>query len=241
MPVSRAVLVSRAIPSLVAAMCMLTAGCMTLDTRTNPSYSGPPVYSGTRVAAGYAGQTFYALNIPYFAFFTLDTALSLVADTVLLPFTIPEQIRWSERRQTEARTDIEQPSVILPPNQEAPEDTARRLFRACEPLARTLNNTYLDCYSANAKIEIVDEGEVVRTLTGTEYKEEIRPVMDAARGGTKFVRYADPTFERDGENVRITATRLDSELDGRTPIELIVGAGPDGGWRILEERSIGWQ
>ena len=227
--------------ALVLAVALVAAGCMTFDTRTNPSYDGPPAYSGTRLAASLFGQALYALNLPFAAFFGADVGLSFVADTVLLPLTIPEQLSWSTERANALRTDIQQNSVIVPPQNEAPGDTATRLFRACTSLVASMSRTYLDCYDATAKITVVDAERAPRTFTGSEYKEQIAAYFEAARGGASFVRYSDPVFTVEDDRVRIKATRLDSRLEERTPIVLIVGPSADGQWRILEERSVGWR
>jgi uncharacterized protein YceK len=228
--------------ALVVSLCTaLASGCMTFDTRTNPGYSGPPMYSGARTAAGNAGQAFTAFNLPFFAFFVIDTVLSTVADTLLLPLTAFEQSKWSEARERRQRIDIEQPSLVVPAANEDPLRTARRLFKACENLARNLNPTYTDCYALDAKIEITDEDGDVRTLNGLEYKAEVRKVLEARRGGTRFVRFLEPQYEVEGQRVRVRAVREDSGVQKRKPIEFVFGPGSDGGWRILEEKSPGWR
>jgi uncharacterized protein YceK len=219
----------------------LASGCMTFDTRTNPGYTGPPMYSGARTAAGNAGQAFTAFNLPFFAFFLVDTVLSTVADTLLLPLTAIEQSKWSEARERRQRIDVEQPSLVTPAAKEDPLRTARRLFKACENLARNLNPMYTDCYTIEAQIEIKDEDGDVRTLTGKEYKEEIRAVITARRGGTRFVRYLEPQFDVEGDRVRVRAVREESGIQERLPIEFVFGPGSDGGWRILEEKGPGWR
>jgi len=219
----------------------LTSGCMTLDTRTNPGYEGPPVYSGTRLALRNFQGAFYAVRPEIMAFFLADSVLSGVADTLLLPVTIGEQQTWSAARQLEARTDVEQPSLIRPAAKEDPILTAKRLYRACNSLARSFRDRFTDCYSIDAKIEILVDGNVDRTLTGIDYKNEIREVIAAKRGTTEYVRLDDPVYTREGANVLVTATRLDSEFDDPTEIQMLMGPDEEGAWRILEERSVGWR
>ena len=160
---------------------------------------------------------------------------------VLLPLTAIEQSRWSESRTNRARTDLEQPSLVFPAENEDPLRTARRLFRACENLARNLNPQYTDCYSISSKIELTDEDGETRSLDGKAYKDEVKAIILARRGGTRFVRYLDPQYELEGNRVRVKATREESGIQERTPIEFVFGPGEDGGWRILEERSQGWR
>ena len=78
-------------------------------------------------------------------------------------------------------------------------------------------------------------------MSAREYKDEIRAVMEAKKGSGRFVRFIDEKYEVDGDKVRIRATREDAGLEERTPIELLLGRGADGGWRILEEKSVGWR
>jgi uncharacterized protein YceK len=228
--------------ALSAALCAaLASGCMTIDTRRNPAYTGPPVYSGARTAASNAGQAFTAFNLPFFAFFVIDTGLSTIADTLLLPLTAFEQAEWSEARERRQRLDVEQPSLVVPAAKEAPLVTARRLFKACESLVRNLSPMYTDCYSVDSKIEVKDEDGDVETLTGKEYKEIVRKSINARRGGTRFVRYLQPEYLVEGQRVRIKAIREESGSEDRVPIEFVFGASSDGGWRILEETGPGWR
>jgi len=227
-----------------AAVLLVTAlvsGCMTFDTRTNPSYTGPPVYSGTRLAAAGFAAGFYAVDLQGMTFFGGDLPLSFVADTLLLPLTVVEQQRWGAERAERARLDVEQPSLIDPARGESAERSARRLFKTCENLAKNLRRLYADCYTLQAKIEIQEAGGAVRTLGGEEYKQEILTAMAPLQGTGEYVRYEDPVFELEEKNVRVRATRIDSQVDRRTPIEFLMGPCEDGGWRILEEKSIGWR
>jgi len=227
--------------STITLCIALTSGCMTLDTRTNPSYDGPPAYSGTRLALGNFRDAFLAVRPEFMAFFLVDSVLSGVADTLLLPITIGEQSRWSAARERAARTDLEQPSVIRPAKGEDPIRSANRLYRTCNNLLRNLRDRYTDCYTIEADIQIVVEGELVRTPAAIEYKNEIREALAPKRGTAEYVRWADESFEQEGDNVRVKATRVDSAYNDKTPIELLMGPGPDGEWRILEEKSVGWR
>jgi uncharacterized protein YceK len=220
----------------------LLCGCMTLDSRINPSYNGPPAYSGTRRAVGNIQAAFMAFSPFGMVFNTGDLLLCLVADTLLLPVTGFEQAKYSAERSSRARTDLEQPSLVFPAENEDPLRTARRLFKACENLARNMNPQYVDCYSISSKIEITEEdSDDTRSLTGQAYKDEVKAVILARRGGTRFVRYLDPSYELEGQRVRVKATREDAGIQERHPIEFVFGPGEDGGWRILEERSQGWR
>ncbi len=229
-------------PLLAALLCTgFASACMTIDTRSKPGYTGPPAYSGTRTAAARVQGAFQGFNLVGMVLNSVDVLLCVVADTFLLPITAFEQSKWSAARETRQRTDIEQPSLVFPADGEDPLRTARRLFKTCESLARNLNPQYVDCYSINAKIEVTDEDGDTRAVNGKEYKDEVKAVILARRGGTRFVRYFDPKYELEGNRVRVKATREESGFQERLPIEFVFGPGEDGGWRILEERSPGWR
>lgn len=229
-------------PLLAALLCICFASaCMTIDTRSNPGYSGPPAYSGTRTAAARVQGAFMGFNLVGILLNSVDVLLCMVADTFILPLTAFEQAKWSEEREQRARTDIEQKSLVFPAEGEDPLRTARRLFKTCESLARNLNPQYINCYSIDSKIEVTDEDGDTRTVNGKEYKEEVKAVLLARRGGTRFVRFFDPKFELEGNRVRVRATREESGFQERVPIEFLFGAGEDGGWRILEEKSPGFR
>jgi len=216
-------------------------GCMTFDTRSNPGYEGPPLYSGTRVAVANFRGAFLAVRPELMAFFLADSVLSGVADTLLLPITIGEQSTWTAARVRAARTDVEQPSVIQPAAREDAVRTAKRLYRTCNGLGRTFSDRFTDCYAVGAKIEILVDGQVERTLSGAEYKDEIRAALATKRGTTEYVRLENPTYAAEGANVRVKAKRLDSEFDDQTEVEMLMGPDAEGNWRILEERSVGWR
>ena len=216
------------------ALAAFALGCNTIDTRTNQGYRGPRTYSGTRVALSLAGSAFMRLNPPEVALWLGDAALSATADTLLLPITIPEQIRLNRETAQRLRTDVEQPGVLRPINDESPLNTAKRLFRECSSHVLNIKPELTDCYSIDAKIEL--DGE---ELTGAEYKTRLRAEYLPLRGGSSFVRLRDPDYEVREGSVLITARRLEADTQERTPITWIVGPGPDGVWRILEERSQG--
>ena len=230
-------------PTFAALLCICFASaCMTLDSRINPSYNGPPAYAGTRQAVGNLQGAFQQFDVFGMIFASADIVACLVADTLLLPLTAFEQSKYSASREKAARIDLEQPSLAFPAPNEDPLRTARRLFKACENLARNLNPQYIDCYSINSKIVVTDEDGDTREVNGKEYKEEVKTVILARRGGTRFVRYLEPQYELlENKHVRVKAIREDSGIQERHPIEFVFGPGDDGGWRILEERSQGWR
>ena len=76
---------------LVPLLALGLSACMTFDTRTNPGYGGPRVYSGVREDLALLRNAFLSLDLPLLFMFTLDLPLCLVADTALLPLTIAEE------------------------------------------------------------------------------------------------------------------------------------------------------
>ena len=162
--------------------------------------------------------------------------LCSAADTLLLPITIPEQIRRNERLEQSLRTDIEQPGVLREIGGERPINTAKRLFRECSSLVLNVKPQLTDCYSIEAKIEL-EGGE---ELSGAQYKEQLRSEFLALGKTGRFVRLVKPEYEEQGQNIAIDMQRLDSDKNESKPLHWLVGPGTDGQWRILEERGPGF-
>jgi uncharacterized protein YceK len=225
----------------LALLCVLTlAGCMTLETRRNSAYDGPRIYSGTRVSARSVGFGVVSLNLGLLLIYGLDLPFSFLADTALLPLTIREERERRAAHEEAVLAGEEAPTVSLVIEGADPLVNARQLFTACDNLLRSLRSALVHCYSVDAHIRIVD-GNEVRELKGIEYKREILAALDGNTAG-HFVSLSEPIFIPEGEDfVRITATRSSSFRRERAPIEWVVGPGPDGGWRILEETGPGWK
>lgn len=220
----------------IALLALTTSACMTIDTQTNKGYHGPLVYSGTRFDASTLGESFINLSIGGMMFALVDIPFSFLLDTVLLPVTIPRDSARSEKQAEEAQVTSERPSPVQPLADEAPLATAQRLFTACEKLLSHRDPHLADCYSIDAQIEL--EGQP--PLRGAEYKPLLRAGLERAVSAYQSLDWRDPAYAVEGERVRITAVRGSSTDPARTPLVLVVGAGSDGSWRIVQEQSIGW-
>ncbi|HXZ86417.1 MAG TPA: YceK/YidQ family lipoprotein [Myxococcota bacterium] len=218
-------------------------GCMTIDTRRDPSYHGPWVYSGVRkdgalldsVHEPNLGQEVGALLF-WSTFLAMDAPFSFLADTALLPITIPEDRKLDADKAREAQVNSERPSPIEPTPGEDALATARRLFATCAELLHDQDPHLSDCYSIDAQVELAGGG----SLRGSEYKQAVRAGIERNASAGRYVEWRNPTFSADGERVRIDATRASSVDPPRTAITLVVGPCADGGWRIVSETSIGW-
>src|SRR5262245_58199657 len=232
----------RAIQILRApALALALAGCMTIDTLSNRGYPGPYTYSGARSDLELIGQSFLGFNLPFMLVWIIDLPLSLVADTLALPATFPrEQKRLAEIEQRE-RVDIEQPALVTAVSGEAPEVTAERLFARCREAAKQQNDDLLDCYSIGARIALRPASGTAapRRLTGAQYKLELRRALADERYVGDTVDWADADFEREGDGVRVTATRSTARSAETHPESWLFGPCPDGGWRILEQDGAG--
>jgi uncharacterized protein YceK len=222
----------------VAALALLlcASGCMTVDTQLDKGYKGPRVYSGVRKDLRLMGPAFLNLSFGWVVITLFDLPFSLVADTLLLPVTIPRDLDRSKVEQEQARVDSERPALVHATAGEAPADTARRLFDACRALLRKQTPQLADCYSIEAVVSVTG----AQPLRGSAYKVELREAILRNRDEAIFIDWRDPVFEPEGERVRVRVTRRSSREPPETPLELAVGPGSDGGWRILEETSVGW-
>ncbi len=216
---------------------VLAAGTkvMTIDTQNDEDSGLPRTYSGVRKDLDILPGAFLSLSIPWFGLALVDFPFSLVADTVILPITIPREAERAKALAEEARVDSERPSVVKPLAGEATVDTAHRLFTACANLLHAQDPRLSDCYSVDAKIEITG-GE---SMSGADYKPLLRAGLARDASDGALVAWREPSFASDGERVRIGATRASSTSPTRLPVTLIVGPCPDGAWRILEEISPG--
>ena len=80
---------------IAAVVVPLLAGCMTIMTRQEPDVS-PRVYAGTILDLKCVVNP--ADTLPVIGWCVLDLPFSLVADTLLLPLTIPEQIALNRKK-----------------------------------------------------------------------------------------------------------------------------------------------
>ncbi len=224
--------------SLAGLLALLVgaSGCMSLDTQLNPGYKGTYVYSGVRKDLEIMGPAFLHLSFGWVMITLVDLPFSLVADTLFLPVSIG---RDGERaKRIEARTQVasDRPALVHAKDGEAPADTARRLFDVCRKLIRGQDDRLDDCYSVDASISLTG-GE---SLRGSEYKPRVREAIERERNEGISVDWREPAFEPEAERVRVRATRRSTHDPTTSAIEIVVGPGPDGGWRILEETSVGW-
>ena len=220
----------------LALLALGASACMAIDTQTNKGYKGPLVYSGTRYDSGLFGNALVNFDMGSMMFALIDFPFSFLVDTVLLPVTIPRDMARSNRATEEAQVASERPSPVQSRANEAPLATAQRLFAACEELLRDRDPHLADCYSIDAQIEL--EGQP--PLRGADYKPLLRAGLERAEATYQSLDWREAAYEVEGERVRITAVRGSSLNPARTPLVLVVGAGPDGSWRIVEEKSIGW-
>jgi hypothetical protein len=215
----------------------LALACSTIDTRTDEGYVGARTYSGARQALSLAKIAFLQVNPPFFALWVGDSVVSGLADTLLLPITIPEQIKQNRETVESLRTDVERPGVLRKIEGEEAIRTARRLFRECSSFVLNLDPRITDCYSIGAKIQLEESSE---EFTGAQYKLRLREEFAPLRGTGRFIRLKEPQFEEQPPNIVIRATREDSKEETRSPLTWVVGPGADGEWRILEERGAGF-
>ncbi len=217
----------------------MTAGCMTWDTRSDAGYDGPRLYSGTRVAAAQAGDQFMNLNLPWVLLFTLDLPLCLVADTLLLPWTIPEEVERREALDQKLQTGNERPSVIRVGPDTPPLEAATELFEECVERLERYDPLLTDCFSQDARV-FYEEGEP-RMLTGAEFKTRVRRALADFQRLGEFVTWRKPAFHEEGGRVRIDVDRSSSERGDLGRLSLVAARTADGGWRIVEVRGASWR
>jgi len=231
---------TRSTAALGLALCFLLApACSTVDTRTNAGYSGTRVYSGTAAALSSLGRALGSLRIDMFIMHMIDLPFSMVADTLLLPITIPEQGSRDVDLERLARVDTDVPSPFEFDPTLSRERNAEELFDACMALFLNLDPRLTDCYAVGANILTI-EGGVTTQMTGAEYKLRMRDSIARIEDTGNFVKYRNPVFTRADDEVRIEATRVSSFDNQRNPVSLLIGPSDDGEWRIQEEIGGRW-
>lgn len=123
---------------------------------------------------------------------------------------------------------------------ESLESQAAELFERYTTLERAFDPAVAELYSDDAYIEntrTYPTGEQRRLVVpAPRYKELIRRAMPLAAARQDRSTYSEITFKVEGERVRIRALRHSHLKDHTSPIELLVGPGPDR-WLIYEEIS----
>jgi len=205
---------------------------MTWDTRTNEHYEGPRPYSGTLADLKLMFTSFMGGGSFYFLTSAFDLPFSLLADTLLLPVTIPEEIARGAAVEHALRTDLEQPGPVRPIANVVPERNAEQLFESCVLLFQRLDPDVTDCYALDARV-ISADGQPVQ---GGDYKERLRQALTLLHRSGGFVAFHEARYHDEGERVRIEATLETSFMPERAAVVLWVGPGTDGDWRILAEQ-----
>jgi uncharacterized protein YceK len=227
---------ARAVGVVALALALASSlGCMTIDTQLDEDYEGSRVYSGVRKDLSILPDAFLDLSIPWLGIALVDLPFSALADTVILPVTIPREAERSGKVAEESQVATERPPVIQPIPGDASVDTAHRLFTECAKRLHDQDPHFADCYSIDAKVEVVGADPV----RGADYKQSLRGDLARDAHDGALVEWRDPTFASDGDKVRIAAKRASSTSPNRLPVVLVVGPCGDGGWRILEEISPG--
>lgn len=207
------------------------SGCMTIDTQTDEGYEGSRVYSGVRKDLTILPDALLSFAIPWVGIALVDLPFSALADTVILPVTIPAEAKRSANLEEEAQVATERPSVVTPAEGESAAAVASRLFDECARLLKAQDPHLADCYSIEAKVEIAGSP----AMRGADYKVALRESLRRDASDGVLVEWRNPSYAFDGTRVRVTAVSASTEQAARLPIALVVGPGDDGGWRILEE------
>lgn len=129
------------------------------------------------------------------------------------------------------------------PLQAAEEDrlaAVRAFFDRYQNLERNFDPELASLYHQDAVVWVtrIYSNGVVRQLKipGDVYQLAIRQSMDAAAEHGDFNEYSDIRVVPQADHVRIEATRYNLWRNYRSPYSAVVRRGPDGEWRIVEER-----
>ncbi|HVT58319.1 MAG TPA: hypothetical protein VHR45_07955 [Thermoanaerobaculia bacterium] len=119
--------------------------------------------------------------------------------------------------------------------------SAEALFDKYVELEHAFDPAIADLYADDAHIVsrkvYPDRPAEVRTYPASRYKQQLRRVMPIAKRNHDVSFYTAMTYTREGNRVRIKATRYAELKKFVSPLELLVGPGPGGTWLIYEELS----
>lgn len=118
---------------------------------------------------------------------------------------------------------------------------AKQLFTTYVARLNSFDPAVADLYADDAKIENTrtypDGTKRTATVPAAQYKAMLRDVMPKAKQSNDTSDFLGVNYTQAGEKVRIETIRFSTvKLEG-SPIILVVGAGADGKWVILEEYS----
>ena len=121
------------------------------------------------------------------------------------------------------------------------EKAAAQLFQRYVALSRAYDAGLAELFDDNAVIvnkRISPSGDVREmTLPAARYKMLLRKALPLARERGDRSTYSNVRYAREGERVRISASRYSELKKYTSPLVLVVGPAPGGRWLIYEEHS----
>jgi hypothetical protein len=120
-------------------------------------------------------------------------------------------------------------------------EDAKQCFDRYVALAAAFDPAVADLYADDANIQntrVTPDGEKrVMTMPAPAYKALIRQAMPLAKSRGDTSKYTDIKLAKEGDKVRVTATRYSELKKYSSPVSLLVGPDKDGTWLIYEELS----
>lgn len=118
---------------------------------------------------------------------------------------------------------------------------ATELFQRYVELGHAFDPAIVDLYSDDAVIRnrrVFPTGEVREIeIPVAQYKQLIVQVMPMAKEAGDIDEYSRVTYQREGEGVRVRATRYTKLKDYSSPVSMLAMPDSSGNWRIVEEIS----
>jgi hypothetical protein len=118
---------------------------------------------------------------------------------------------------------------------------AEQLWNRYVALEAAFDPAVADLYADDAVIRnrrTYPTGEVREaTVPAAQYKVLVRQAIPLARARNDISRYSGCTYAAEAARVRVACARFSTLKNYTSPISLLVGPGPAGGWLIFEETS----
>lgn len=118
---------------------------------------------------------------------------------------------------------------------------AEQLWNRYVALEAAFDPMVADLYADDAVIRnrrTYPTGEIREaTVPAAQYKLLVRQATPIAKAQNDINRYSGCMYTAEGARVRIACARFSALKNYTSPISLLVGPGPAGGWLIFEELS----
>ena len=161
-----------------------------------------------------------------------DSDGNVIRDGMVREVWVEERQRLSDKRDR-LRQEADQVEV---------EKAGKQFFAKYVKLNSAYDSSVIDLYADDASIKITtleqsSGKETIVSFSKTEYQPPLKTALSNAKTLKYKNTYQDAVYGREGDGIRITATRHLEDKDHDSPISILISKNDDGMWLIVEEIS----